>query len=357
MEELRFGALRVRGWSKGCELCWKGAKMVLFVTGICPLYNECFYCTISERRRGKDVIFADEVEVRASEDILREAELISAKGAGITGGEPTFVPERVVNYARMLKERFGNKFHIHLYTNGLMLRRYVKAFSEAGVDEIRLHSWDEKIWNVMREIKDMGMKAGAEMPAIPDLRYEEKLKRLAIELDRMDADFLNLNELEFSDSNRTNLLSLGFEPEKSSEVAVKGSREFAERILEFVERETGINGYFCPAIQKDYQMWMRWRRRSKKVALPFEIPTKDGTLIRVEVRNPPDRILKMAGSLAHVDGDRAFLPVEMLDELKGVEECYIVECAPTDDRMELARYPCKIFSGGSRGWRRSRRRL
>lgn len=355
MEELKLGALRVRGWSKGCELCWKGAKMVLFITGLCPLYDECFYCTISERRRGRDVVFADEVEVRGEDDILREAELISARGAGITGGEPTMVPSRVVSYTRMLKERFGGRFHIHVYTNGLALKKHIREFSDAGVDEIRLHSWDESRWEIIREIKDLGMHAGAEVPAIPDPAYEERIKRLAIELDRMDADFLNLNELEFSDSNRANLLSLGFEPEESSEVAVKGSRSLAERILEFVEKETGINGYFCPAAQKDYQMWMRWRRRSKKVALPFETPTGEGTLIRVEVRNPPERILKLAGSIAHLDGERAYLPIEILDELRDVEECYVVECAPTDDRMELARYPCKLFLGGSRGWRRSRK--
>jgi len=353
MEKLKFGALRVRGWSKGCELCWKGAKMVLFITGICPLYGECFYCTISERRRGKDIVFADEVEVKKDEDILREAELISARGAGITGGEPTLVPDRVISYTKILKERFGSNFHIHLYTNGLMLRESIKAFSDVGVNEIRLHSWDESRWSVIREIKDFGMQAGAEIPAIPDERYEEKIKRLALELDRMGADFLNLNEMEFSDSNRISLLSLGFKPDELSEVAVKGSRNLAEKILEFIEKETGIYGYFCPAIQKDYQMWMRWKRRSKKVALPFETPTRDGTLLRIEVKNPSERILKLAGSIAHIDGDRVFLPLEILDELDEIEECYIVECAPTDDRIELARYPCKLLSGGSRDWKKS----
>src|SRR5512139_3746581 len=90
---------------EGCRLCYKGAKMVLFVTGICG--KKCFYCPVSEARREKDVVFANERRVEKDEDIIEEALSMDALGTGITGGEPLLRLDRVVHYIRILKNRFG----------------------------------------------------------------------------------------------------------------------------------------------------------------------------------------------------------------------------------------------------------
>ncbi len=346
MEELPLGALRVRGWSKGCDLCWKGAKLVLFVTGKCPLYDSCPYCTISSWRRDKDLVMVDENPAKEDDDIIKEAELISALGAGITGGEPSMVPYRVAHYVKMLKDRFGREFHIHMYTNAWGINEDIlKLLIEAGLDEIRFHVWDRRSWDKIKLAIDMGFYVGAEMPSIPGEKWIRSLKELASYLDKIDADFMNLNELEFTPSNRERLLSMGFKPKPDSEVAVLGSRETAMEILRFIERETSIMGYFCPALQKEYQVRMRWSRRASKVAREYEVPTDEGTLIYGEIQGPKEALLylytKYGGRLSEgkllMD---AYTFQEIASEIKSLGLMgKLIEVMPTDDRKVLQVFP------------------
>ncbi len=346
MEELPLGALRVRGWSRGCELCWEGAKAVLFVTGRCPLYETCPYCTISGWRRNRDLVMVDENPVSDDEDLLREIQLISALGVGITGGEPSLVVERVARYVRLLKERFGRKFHTHMYTNGWGIdERSLSLLREAGLDEIRFHSWDRRIWNKMKPALDEGFAVGAEMPSIPGEPWESKLRELAIHLDRIGAGFLNLNELEFTPSNRDRLLSMGFRPRVDSEVAVMGSAEAARRVLEYIERETGIMGYYCPAMQKEYQVRMRWYRRAQNVAREYEEPTDEGTLVYGEVEGPKEALLYLSTKHGgEISGGKLLMNPHTFQEI--ADEIVrmgltgrLVEVMPTDERKVLQIFP------------------
>ncbi|MGQ9788780.1 MAG: radical SAM protein, partial [Candidatus Hadarchaeaceae archaeon] len=97
----------------GCRLCVKGAKMVLFVTGLCR--RHCFYCPLSDKRAGKDLIYANERPVKTVKDILDEARSMDALGTGITGGDPSLRFKRVLAYLRLLKAKLGRSHHIHMY--------------------------------------------------------------------------------------------------------------------------------------------------------------------------------------------------------------------------------------------------
>ncbi|MDY0266356.1 MAG: radical SAM protein [Methanimicrococcus sp.] len=123
--------------TNGCLCCRKGAKMVLFVTGVC--HKDCFFCPLSEDRKNKDVIFANERAVYSDSDVLDEAHSMSAEGTGITGGEPLLETGRVLHYIRLLKEEFGNAHHIHLYTATAPNEKMIKDLAGAGLDEIRFH--------------------------------------------------------------------------------------------------------------------------------------------------------------------------------------------------------------------------
>ncbi|MEM2543109.1 MAG: radical SAM protein [Candidatus Korarchaeum sp.] len=347
MEELPLGALRVRGWSIGCDLCWKGAKSVLFITGECPLYPSCFYCTIAEWRRGKgDLVIVNERVISDPSDVIEDVKLSSSLGIGITGGEPLLVPERVSSYVKLLKETFGREFHVHIYTNSLGAdERNLSILYDAGVDEIRFHTWNERDWEKIKLAVSIGFSVGAEMPSIPMDPWIKKLKSLSRFLDGIGADFLNLNELEFTPSNREKLLSMGMRPRADDEVGVEGSSEAAREVLEYLERETGMMGYFCPALQKEYQVRMRWMRRAVSVAREYETPTDEGTLIYGEVTGPEELLVsirrKYGGLLKEgvllMDADsfeRASRELKKLN-LSG----RLVEVMPTEERRVLLVYP------------------
>ena len=104
MEKTKFYSYKTGCLEKGCQLCVKGSKLVLFVTGICS--RNCYYCPLSEKKKNKDVVYANEWPILKDSDIIKEAELCNAKGAGITGGDPLLVCERTCSVIKKLKKTF-----------------------------------------------------------------------------------------------------------------------------------------------------------------------------------------------------------------------------------------------------------
>jgi pyruvate formate-lyase activating enzyme-like uncharacterized protein len=258
------------GHSKGCELCQLGAKMVLFVTGLC--YRGCYYCPLSDHRKGTDAVYANERLVRNDADVLEEARSMDALGTGITGGEPLLKLNRVLDYIRLLKSEFGSE---HLYSALAPPDCTLDVLACAGLDEIRFHppleEWDtfssSRYCEALEYAKKLGLHAGVEIPAIkPVPVIVEALKNLG--------GFLNLNELEFSETNYDAMTSKGFIPLKTGYAAF-GSREIA---LEIVSDELPI--YFCSSSSKDrVQLRERLKRKARRIARPFDEVTDDGTLV------------------------------------------------------------------------------
>ncbi len=271
-----------RGYAKGCEFCIKGEKLVLFITGECD--NRCFYCPVSEKKFGKDIIFANEKKVETFIDVLNEINLTQAKGAGITGGDPLKKIERTTDYIKKLKSFYGKDFHIHLYTPlTLVNNRTLKMLYESSLDEIRFHPniLDKTLWHRMHEAKKFDWSVGIEIPVIPD--KEKEIKELML-YSKNIIEFMNLNELELSDTKveHYRLRDLGYEPKHELSYGVKGSQDLAIKLIEWAKNQNlPYKVYYCSAKLKDnVQLKNRLKRRAKNVALPWEIPTEEGTLIR-----------------------------------------------------------------------------
>lgn len=292
---------------RGCQICRQGAGMVLFVTGRCQ--RECFYCPISEERRHRDLVFADEQPVENVGDILDEARAIGALGTGITGGEPLLRLDFVIECLMLLKEELGAEHHVHLYTGTLPPLGTLRKLCLAGLDEIRFHpptaAWKNPagLREALRAAKRLGMEAGVEIPALqpaPEI----------VEVVRSEDAFLNLNQLEFSETNNASLQRRGFQPEDLGCGAVESEELAKEHFL----RE-GLKVHYCPSRFKDaVQLRERLKRRAERVARPFDLITDEGTLIHGII----------CGDMASVR--------ETLQELGVPERMYCCK----EDRIEIA---------------------
>jgi len=263
---------------KGCQYCVKGEKLVLFVTGICP--RKCYFCPVSDQKYQQDVTFANEREVKEVKDLIKEAELMRAKGAGITGGDPLAKLDRTIKYIGELKNRFGKEFHIHLYTSlNLVNEKVLQQLFAVGLDEIRFHLDldDQKLWKRLGLAFDYDV--GIEVPLIPG---KEKETKQLIDFIQDKVKFLNLNELEVADNKQSKILEKGFKVKDQLSYAVKGSLELGLKLIEYVkEKEYPLKVHLCTAKLKDaVQLANRIKREAKNVKQDFDIVDKEGMLIR-----------------------------------------------------------------------------
>ncbi len=353
-EKLQNGSLLKGRLPKGCRLCAEGGKLVLLVSGKCS--QSCFYCPLSSEKRGKDVVFADELKVEDSEDILYEARMINALGAGITGGDPLEVPERTCEYIQLLKDSFGDRFHIHLYTC-VTDPQVLKDVEEAGLDEIRFHP-PVKVWGKIDEtdygkafsaVSKGGMDLGIEIPVLPD--EKELTMGLMHSLDELGVQFLNLDELEFSETNWMRLRDRGYDTKDDVSSAVLGCDGLAEELLSM---DVKMTLHYCTSSYKDdVQLKNRIMRRAKNVAGDWEMITPEGTLFKgvIEVKEPESFKKELASKfeipeeLMNIDYEKSRLEIApwILQEIhEDIEHpCFLVEEYPTADRLEVEREPLK----------------
>ncbi|MEM1577423.1 MAG: radical SAM protein [Candidatus Pacearchaeota archaeon] len=268
---------------KGCKLCLKGAKMVLFITGKCNL--NCWYCPISEERKGKDLIYANERPVKNLKDVLKEAKEMNALGASITGGEPLLKLNRTIFYIKFLKRKFGKNFHIHLYTYGNLINdKSLALLNKCGLDELRFHNFLPKKITIAL---NYNMNIGIEMPCIPwpnKEKYKAEVEKLKEIVDFCSENniFLNLNEFEFSETNWEKMKKFGFERIGYS-YAVKNSRKLAMKIANYAEKKK-VKFNFCSVKTKFMlQLVERLKRRASIIKKPWQKINRYGYLVYAEI--------------------------------------------------------------------------
>lgn len=386
----------------GCALCEAGTKLVLFVTGVC--HYTCFYCPISSEKRMSTAAWAnerkldtgralkpgspewDDPEAQDLKALAEEVRSIGAKGTGITGGDPLYDPERTLRYVRFLKRAFGPRHHVHLYTQIPFDPKWLKALQEAGLDELRFHPPDEtwadpdapqfekyrRLWLEAKRMEDEGLwDVGFEIPCIPG--SEEQMSALVGWLDRHRFRFINVNEMEFSETNYKDMLARGYRIKDTETSRALASEEVAREVMRRAAsgelawgdqppQEAGgplapgarapakIAIHFCSSPFKDrVQLRQRLTRQAERTAKPYEVATEDGTLVRgvIECPDPAEmaeEILAAFGiapDMLEVKEGAVHVAPWLLEEF--AEEvpypAYLSEVYPTATALEVERHP------------------
>ena len=321
--------------TEGCKRCAKGEKLVLFVTGLCP--RNCLYCPLSQEKKNKDVVFANEQQISSLEELIEEVKLSGATGAGITGGDPIARLHRTCEFISKLKEQFGKNFHIHLYTSlDLLTQEKIKKLEDAGLDELRVHpdldSRDE--WPTLDLLKNTAMETVIEIPAIPK-KEKQILELIQYAKDKVKA--FNLNELELAQTKIEEFKKQGWKTSKDT-LTINGSEKTALNIIKKA-RGWHVRIHYCSARFKDeIQFTERIKNYAKRAALPTDTITKTGTLLRGAIysNNFKQLCSQFPQETFTQDKERILTSAKFVKaHFRELPKCAIIEEYPTRDKTEI----------------------
>ena len=167
------------------------------------------------------------------------------------------------------------------------------------------------------------------------------------EIDSYGIDFINLNELEFSETNITALKQYGYETKNDVSNAVKGCDEIAN---EMVALALNTPLHYCSSSFKDaIQLRRRIMRRARNVVKPYEMITEEGTLLIGVILAGREKVheiremFQINKAILQWNSEKKRIETSpfILEEIaqKVPYPCYMVEEYPTADKLEVERIP------------------
>ena len=255
LEALRRGGIKgsaerrtlyTRRLPPGCRGCLGGKGTNAYVTGLCT--RDCFFCFNSKPRTDELVVHGIRLsEPEGASEIVRRYDL---RSVGVSGGEPTLRPDRLLRLVRALRT-LPFRVRIDLYTNGDRLSdALLSDLKSAGLDAIRFNlvarEFDtEPVERALRYFDETAV----EVPVIPDRLAE--MKEMVLRLDALGVPFLNIHELFACRENAARVAEQGYgSGDGASDVLlwepVAAADEAALSLLLFaLENTARLSVYYC----------------------------------------------------------------------------------------------------------------
>jgi len=273
LEALRLGGIRgslerrtlyTRRLPPGCRGCLAGKGTNAFVTGLCT--RECFFCFNPKPRTDELVVHG--IRLAEPEDAPEVLRRYGLRSVGVSGGEPTMRPERLLRLVRALRT-LPFRVRIDLYTNGDRLGDdLLVQLKDAGLDALRFNlvarEFDtEPVERALRYFDETAV----EVPVVPERLAE--MQDMVLRLDALGVHFLNIHELFVCRENAVRVAREGYRSGGEAGGAllwepVADADEAALSLLLFALRNTTrLSTYYCSCrTQEDISargMRRRWR--------------------------------------------------------------------------------------------------
>jgi pyruvate formate-lyase activating enzyme-like uncharacterized protein len=256
--------LYTRRLPPGCRGCLSGKGTNAFVTGLCT--RDCFFCFNQKPRVDQLVVHG--IPIAEPEEAPYIVRRYGLRSVGVSGGEPTLRPERLLRLVRALKS-MPFPVRADLYTNGDALSdELLGRLKEAGLDALR--------FNVVARNFDLGPverslrvfpETAVEIPVDPAQMAE--LKEMVLRLDALGVPFLNIHELFVCRENAARVAARGHAsaadeaPGLLWEPVAGGDAAALELLLYGLRAAKNLSVYYCSTrTQEDISArGLRRRRR------------------------------------------------------------------------------------------------
>lgn len=352
-----YSSYCINGIAQGCKYCVRGEKLVLFISGKCS--RNCWYCSLSKKRKDKDITWANERICENAKHAIEEAIGSRATSAGITGGDPFLFMARTLEYAKALKNKFGKSLHIHIYLPTKLLTKDKLAIFSEYVDEVRFHpefliNNNPKLINQdINKIKQASLfydkkDIGIELPMIPDKKQE--ILDFIIKISPY-IGFVNLNEFELSETNMK-IITKKYKLNEGG-YTIKDSIKTGLWILRELKKYKPANKlkvHLCTAkLKNNFQFRNRLLRHK---IIKHGKRTEDGLVKYLVIENLNKNIINELEKLGIAEDDfsidknkkRIILSAKAARKLllDKKYKIYLVEEFPTYDRIEFEREEIKL---------------
>ncbi|MBI5623049.1 MAG: radical SAM protein [Elusimicrobia bacterium] len=290
--------LHVGPLSPGCARCVSGTWSCAFFSSACNA--SCFFCPSSREAWQDNALCADMLMFGRSRNFADYVDRLGFNGASFSGGEPLLLMGKVLEGLAALRKTSGQRLHLWLYTNGLLVtENRLKRLRAAGLDEMRFNicaaGYDLKA--VSLAVKFIPTVT-VEIPMIPE--DYERVRNLLGPMKRIGVKHLNLHQLYVSRGNHRAFGRRGYTGLRLPCTPTLESELAALRILRAaLDGGVGIPINYCSMTYRDrVTAWSRRRRAAALMKMPCEDVTGAGYLRRFAIRGPRAELANLSSSLA-----------------------------------------------------------
>lgn len=267
--------------SPGCRLCAEGQWSCLFINGRCNC--NCFYCPAPQNDIGLPV-----TQTLKFDDPGEYADYIQRfgfKGVSFSGGEPFITFDKMVNFLKVLRKRFGDDLYIWAYTNGTLV-------SEDKLEQLALEGLNELRFDIGATHYDLRFVRKAlgiipavtvEIPAVPD--EKDRIIKSLEQLYSEGLAFSNLHQLRMTPYNRQKLTGRGYVVAHGKRATLPESEIAALEILYyFRSRKINLPVNYCSYVYKDrFQKSGLRHKLAPETVRPWEDITENGYIRNLSV--------------------------------------------------------------------------